>query len=183
LKQAGFRTLSLSLQELAREEGHASYAVICLFQTLEHMADVQGAFGAITRLLSLDGHVFISVPARAATEVQEELTGYLDLPPNHVGRWTRSAFEAITQQHGLEVVEWELEPAALPVLAWRLAVYAVQAKAYDEESLAGRVNAVQNRWIRGPAKRVVALAYMPRMLASWRRLSPKIQWVHIQRAT
>lgn len=180
LKHAGFRTLSLSLEEFAHEEPAASVAVICLFQTLEHMADVHGVFGAITHLLSVDGDVFISVPASEATDVQEELTGYLDLPPNHVARWTRPAFEAVTQRHGLKVVEWELEPAARFVLAWRLAIYAVQAKAYDEESLAGRVNAVQNRWIRGPAKRVAALAYMPRMLASWRRISPKTQWVHIR---
>lgn len=182
LQRAGFRALSLPLQELAEQSKPASFAVICLFQTLEHIADVHGVFAAIARLLSGGGHVFISVPASEAIEAQEELTGYLDLPPNHVARWTRAAFETISRQHGMKVVEWELEPAPVPLLAWRLAVYAVQARAYDERSLAGRLNGIPNRWIRGPAKRAIAVAYLPKMLAAWRRLSPSTQWVHITRS-
>jgi SAM-dependent methyltransferase len=181
LAQAGFQTHSIPLQALAQKLKPESFTVICLFQTLEHIADVQGLFRAIARLLRSDGHVFISVPASEAIEAQEELTGYLDLPPNHVGRWTRSAFEAISEQHALRVVEWEVEPARVPMLAWRLALSSVHARAYDEKSLPGRVNALRNRWLRGPAKRALALAYLPRMLAAWRRLAPPTQWVHIVR--
>jgi SAM-dependent methyltransferase len=180
LEQAGFETFAGSLQELAAtSSGRSDFGAICLFQTLEHIADVHGTFRAITALLEPTGNVFLSTPYAPSIELQEELARFWDLPPNHVGRWTRSAFEAVAEQHALRVVEWELEPTPRVVLAWRLAVYTVLGKAYDERSLAGRINALRVRSVRGPAKRVVAIGYMPKMLAAWPRLVPVTQWVRL----
>jgi hypothetical protein len=91
-------------------------------------------------LLRDDGGLFMSVPFAPSTELQEELTAYWDVPPNHIGRWTPRAFDSIARQHGLRVVDWELEAASSLSCAWRLATYAVLAKAYDEASLPGRIN-------------------------------------------
>jgi SAM-dependent methyltransferase len=181
LGQAGFEISSNSAQQLAERDSHrGEFAAICLFQTLEHIADIHGLFWAMRALLGEDGALFISAPFGPSTEVQEELTSYWDLPPNHVGRWARPAFDSIAEQHGFRVVEWELEPNARLYYTWRLACYAALAKAYDETSLPGRINALGARSIRGPLKRVVALAFVPRMLKAWRRLSPPTQWVHMQ---
>jgi SAM-dependent methyltransferase len=183
LKEAGLAVSSSSVQQLAESESHrGEFAAICLFQTLEHIADVHGIFGAMRRLVSEDGALFISTPFGPSTGLQEELTSYWDLPPNHVSRWTRPAFEAIAERHGFRVVEWELERNGRLDYAWRLASYAVLARAYDERSVPGRINALSVRSIRGPAKRVLALAFVPRMLKAWRRLSPPTQWVHLEPA-
>jgi hypothetical protein len=183
LEEAGFAVSSSFVQQLAENESHrGEFAAICLFQTLEHIADVHGIFGAMRRLVSEDGAVFISTPFGPSTGLQEELTSYWDLPPNHVGRWTRPAFDAIAERHGLRVVEWELDRNGRLGYAWRLACYALLAKSYDETSFPGRINALSVRSIRGPAKRVLALAFVPRMLKAWRRLSPPTQWVHMQPA-
>jgi SAM-dependent methyltransferase len=183
LEKAGFDVLSCSLGDLAADEQRrARFRAICLFQTLEHIADVHGTFAAVSDLLSPNGDLFVSVPWSEAIEVQEDLSGYWDLPPNHVGRWTRSAFERIAKQHGLAVVEWELEQIRRPSVAWQLAVYAVRARAYDEDSMAGRVNRLRIRRLRGPAKRLMAVAFVPRMLSAWHRLCPPTQWVHIRHA-
>jgi SAM-dependent methyltransferase len=181
LEQAGFEVSPNSVQQLAESDRHrGKFAAICLFQTLEHIADVHGMFRSMRALLSEDGALFISVPFGPSTGLQEELTSYWDLPPNHVGRWTRPAFEAIAGRHGFRVVEWELERNGRLDYAWRLACYAVLARAYDERSVPGRINALSVRSIRGPAKRVLALAFVPRMLKAWRRLSPPTQWIHMQ---
>jgi SAM-dependent methyltransferase len=182
LQEAGFETSSASLQELGRITGEDErFAVICIFQTLHHLSDVQGTFGALARLLRSSGDIFISVPFARATEIQERLTGYWDLPPNHVARWTSSAFEAITQRHSLRVVAVEPEQTSRLAIAWRLALYATLARAYDERSLAGRVNALRRRSLRGPAKRLLAATYLPRMLAAWPELVPREHWIHIRR--
>jgi SAM-dependent methyltransferase len=181
LEQAGFETSRDSLQELAgTAQRKGIFTAICMFQTLEHIADVHGVFGAVKTLLRHDGDLFISVPFGPSTELQEELTGYWDMPPNHVGRWTRSAFDSIAEQHAFRLVEWELERTARLLLAWRLASYAVRAKAYDEDSVAGRINALRIRSIRGPAKRILAVALMPKMLVAWHRLCAPTQWVHMK---
>ena len=177
----GFDVSAISAQELAESDRHkGKFAAICLFQTLEHIADVHGAFRAMRALLREDGALFISVPFGPSTELQEELTAYWDLPPNHVGRWTPRAFDSIAQQHGFRVVEWELEATSRLSCAWRLATYALLAKAYDETSLPGRINALRVRSIRGPLKRVAALAFVPRVLKAWHRLSPPTQWVRME---
>jgi SAM-dependent methyltransferase len=181
LESAGFETTQFSLQELAKSDQHrGAFAAICLFQTLVHIADVHDTFHAIKTLLRHDGDLFISVPFGPSTDIQEELTAYWDLPPNHVGRWTRHAFESIAQQHAFLIVDWELERTGRLFYAWKLARYTVLAKAYDESSLVGRINALRVRSIRGPAKRVVAIAYLPKILAAWRRLTPPTQWVHLK---
>jgi cyclopropane fatty-acyl-phospholipid synthase-like methyltransferase len=180
LEQGGFEVSPNSVQQLAESDTHrGKFAAICLFQTLEHIADVHGMFRAMRALLSEDGALFISAPFGPSTEIQEELTSYWDLPPNHVGRWTPRAFDSIAEQHGFRVVEWELEAKSRLDYAWRLAGYAVLAKAYDETSVPGRINALRLRSIRGPLKRVVALAFIPKILKAWHRLSPPTQWVHM----
>jgi SAM-dependent methyltransferase len=181
LHDAGFQGSSRSLQDVAAATDESQrFSVICVFQTLHHIADVHGTFGALSDLLQPGGDIFISVPFGPETEVQERLTGYWDLPPIHVARWTSSAFEAAAPQHSLDVVAVEPEPINRLIMAGRLALYATLASAYDEQTLAGRINALPRRSLRGPAKRLLAVAYLPRMLAAWRSLSPRTRWVHIR---
>ena len=181
LRLAGFETLHGAVQRLADDDEYRSrFEVICVFQALEHIADVHGFFGALGTLLREDGDIFVSVPYAPNIDLQEELVAYWDLPPNHVGRWTRAAFDAIARRHQLRVQDWELEPVPRIVSAWRLAHYAVLGKAYDERTIPGRVNALRSRWVRGPVKRLMAVAYMPRVLAAWPRLCPATQWVHLR---
>lgn len=179
LERSGFTTYTGSLADLAHERP-GSFDVVCLFQTLEHISEIETLFASISRLITAQGHVFLSTPNADATEVQEQLTGFWDMPPNHVARWTRSAFERIAEAHGLSLLEWELEHPYRLRTARELARFRLLAGAYDETSLVGRVNALRSRKIRGPIKYGLSLVFLPRILASWRRLLPPTQWAHLQ---
>jgi len=182
LRSAGYWTFVGDFRELAERNAFKnSFHFICMFQTLEHIANVHAVFGSLNKLLRRDGDVFVSVPHGPAIDLQEELVAYWDMPPNHVGRWSRSAFETIASAHGLAVQEWALEPVAKLASAWRLAQYGVLSSAYDEHSLAGRINGLENRLLRGPLKRILALAHLPRIVLAWPRLTPATQWVHFAR--
>jgi SAM-dependent methyltransferase len=122
LGERGFEARQGSIEEHAADAAnHGRYGAVCMFQTLEHMDRPLAARDAIAQLVRPGGHVFISVPNGAAIDAQERLTGFWDMPPNHVGRWSRSAFDAWVAGSRLEVVEDDAEPASADEL---VAVYA-----------------------------------------------------------
>ncbi|MEA2449867.1 MAG: hypothetical protein QOG63_1799 [Thermoleophilaceae bacterium] len=122
LERLGFETRSASLEELAGDPPwQAAQQVVCLFQTLEHLAHPHAVFDQLTRMLAPGGHLFVSVPNGAYIGLQEALTGILDLPPNHVTRWSERALAAMAGAHGLRVVALEREPAAQGEIAAHMA--------------------------------------------------------------
>lgn len=180
LRNAGVDAVRGSVHDLVRR-GDPPNDVVCLFQTLEHMADLDGVFDSLAALLKPGGSLFISVPNADATQLQEQLTGLWDMPPNHVGRWTPAAIERFAQRRGFAVADLRLEPIRAAAVAWLYAVYTVNARAYDRTSMAARVNAIASRPVRGALKRGLAISYLPARLASSRRYLPLTCWAHLVR--
>ncbi len=108
LAAEGVRVLADDVRVLGPEHDGA-YDVIALFQVFEHMADLDALVGAFDRLLRPGGIVYVSVPNGLRIDLQEQCGGLLDMPPNHTGRWTRSAFEAFAGRHGWRVADHRVE--------------------------------------------------------------------------
>ena len=179
LRAAGIAVWAGSITELAEDEG-AGFAVICMFQTLEHIDDVHGVFASFRRLGLPGSHIFVSVPNGAAVDTQERLVCYWDMPPNHVGRWTESCFGRMAIRHGLRLVRSEIEPASRIAQTWRLAVYRVNSQAYEPRSLAGRISTVGPRRVRGPLKRLLAGVLFARLWPAMRSTEGRVLWVHLR---
>jgi len=180
MQTKGIDAYSGSLAEVA---DRGPFDVVCLFHTLEHMADLDYAFTAIRRSVTSRGSIFVSVPNHDWTKLQESLTQFLDMPPNHVGRWTARAFEAVADRHGLRIVDQRLAPVSVPSQAWLLSLYKVNARAFDPGTLAHRILAVRGRPVRGPAKAALALLYYPRLASAGRRYLSPVRWVHMTPAS
>jgi SAM-dependent methyltransferase len=179
LRKAQISVLTQSPQDLAGDSTYSErFSVICLFQTLEHMDDVHGLFRSLVSLLRPNGHVFVSVPNAEAIAIQEDITGFWDMPPNHIGRWTKRALEHVALVNGFRLEEFKLEPVSRVRTAWLLARYSMLARAYNEGSLDARANSLDHRMIRGPLKAVLALTQVPRVALAWRRFLPLSQWAH-----
>lgn len=184
LRKAGFRAERGSITSLAdKSDAIGAFHVICLFQTLEHMDNIHEAFETFRSIGAPGGHVYLSVPYGPSIWAQEELVRLWDMPPNHIGRWNPNAFKYLADQYGLTVVDQEIEPYSWPHEPWRLALYKVNGEAYDVSSLAGRVQAINSRLVRGVLKRVLALLWFPLMTASGPRTSGHSQWVHLRLPT
>jgi SAM-dependent methyltransferase len=180
LKAAGFRAERASITDVARNTASGGFGVICMFQTLEHMSDIHGVFRAFRSLLRPGGHVFISVPHGLAIDAQERLSGYWDMPPNHVGRWLPVSFERMAARHDLRLVTCEIEPSFRVRNAWRLAVCSIHSVAYRQATLAAGVNALRFRYVRGPLKRLLALLQMPALLPRVSGSGGHTLWAHLQ---
>ncbi|MFL5844108.1 MAG: class I SAM-dependent methyltransferase [Solirubrobacteraceae bacterium] len=122
LRADGYPVEEASIDELAGQERHrGAHDAVCLFQTLEHLAAPREALTRLASLLAPGGRLFVSVPNGPHVLAQEALTQMLDLPPNHVGRWTPEALRIAGEAAGLAVVAVEEEPADQAEIAAHLA--------------------------------------------------------------
>jgi SAM-dependent methyltransferase len=178
LRAKGYDAIAGSLIDLAKR-GDAPFDAVCMFQTLEHMAELDDAFDLLTQLLKPGGSLLLSVPNGEATDFQEEVTGLWDMPPNHVGRWTPSAIMRATEGRGFAVADVRMEPIRVLATTWQLAVSTVNGRSYQPQTVESRINSLASRPVRGVLKRVVALSRVPRLLGMRRSYRPLACWVHL----
>jgi SAM-dependent methyltransferase len=177
LRQKGYEAIVGSLADISA----GTFDVVCLFQTLEHMANLDGVFENLHRILAPRGSVFLSVPNGDAIAFQEQVTGYFDMPPNHVGRWNPTALARASDRRGFGTVAVDMEPFHVRQIAWTLAVYSVNGRSCTPGTLDNRINAIANRPARGLLKRFLAAARLPGLLAVRRQFRPLTLWAQLRR--
>jgi hypothetical protein len=147
------------------------------------MADLDAVFRDLTALLVPGGSVFLSVPNSEATAVQEDLTGFCDMPPNHVGGWNPVAIARAATRRGFEVVATDMQPIDAFATARQLAMYTVNARSMRPGTLDSSVNGIRWRPPRGVIKLAMAVARMPAMIARRDRFRPLAVWAHLRAPT
>ena len=179
LESKGYGAVAGSVEEARRALGQTPVDVVCMFQTLEHIAAIDEVLAGLTSVLRPSGSLFLSMPNAAAVIFQEKATHYWDMPPNHVGRWGPVAIRSAAESHGLRVAEIDLQPVRVWATAWQLAVYSVNARAYRPGTLEARCNRIAVRPLRGPLKRSLAVACVPRLLRRRSEFQPLTVWAHL----
>ena len=86
------------------------FDIVCMFQVLEHMDRLTELFSTLRTLTSPKADLFIAVPNSKRTEFSEHNGALLDMPPNHIGRWTQSSFGALGKREGWEVAQFIEQP-------------------------------------------------------------------------
>lgn len=80
-----------------------TFSHIFLFQTLEHLDNLNSFIFQLRRLLNQGGWAFISVPNPFRIEFNELNGLLLDMPPNHISRFTDGAVKSLFTRHGLSL--------------------------------------------------------------------------------
>ncbi len=92
------------------------YDVVTAIQVLEHIYDVRSFLESCCTLLRPGGTLVLSVPNNEGFVGAQELP--LNMPPHHMGRWTRSSLSAIAPLLKLELIRVEFEPLQEKNLGW-----------------------------------------------------------------
>ena len=172
LRALGVDARRLGVADLASSPGDSkSFDVILAFQSIEHMSDIAEVISGLKQLLKPKGVIILSVPQGPAIEFNERYLKCFDMPPNHVGRWYRESFEALSTRTGIEVVAHEIEPMRLiPILSEVMVLRIRGVAAASPTSLAGRAQAIENRRLRRLLSAALGSVMLLPLLPSLRRL-------------
>lgn len=103
IESLGIRSMQEDVRNMG-EEFRGYFDVICMYQVLEHMNDLDTVFTKLRELSTPGAQLFIAVPNSAMMTFYEENNAWQDNAPVHVGRWNRRSFEIIGERH-----MWKLE--------------------------------------------------------------------------
>lgn len=112
LRGLGVTALKRDFRTLTPEACGGAFDVVCLFQVLEHLDDLDGTFAKLRDLCAGGGIVVLTTPSDARISFNEANGALLDMPPNHVTLWRREAFARLAARHGFVLVEHAYEPRA-----------------------------------------------------------------------
>jgi len=181
----GVRCVAEDVRALA-DPHEGPFDVLCLFQVLEHLDGPDAVFAALARLAAPGAHLFVAVPNDRRIAFNEAHGSLPDMPPNHVGRWTRAAFEAVAARHPWRLLEHAVEPPRARDQVLGHATYRYMRQRQRPGTLASRVERVSSRAMRRPLQAAAAGAYALGALGPIARLlrDPSLgdsQWAHFVR--
>jgi SAM-dependent methyltransferase len=82
---------------------HSHFSHVFLFQVLEHLGNLNSFLSQLHRILKPNGLAFISVPNPLQVEFNELNKLLLDMPPNHISRFTEGAIHPLSARAGLSL--------------------------------------------------------------------------------
>ena len=182
IERYGIECVAVDVRDL---EAGEPFGVVCMFQVLEHLDRLDDLFRHLGTVTAPGARLFAAVPNDRRIAFDERHGGLLDLPPNHVGRWTRPAFQAIAARHGWAVLEHETEPDGAASRALGFGTYRYMRRRQVPGSLAQRAERLP-----GPARKAAQAALAGAYLAGAPGALAALvtatdlgahQWVHLRR--
>jgi SAM-dependent methyltransferase len=87
-----------------------TYDRVCFYQVLEHIFDVNSFIKAALNLLNKGGYLIISVPNNSSVFFRKKNNVYLNMPPHHMGLWSKSSLIHLSKIFPLYMEEINYEP-------------------------------------------------------------------------
>lgn len=167
LEAMGFTAHGIDVREPAFAAYRGQVAALCLFQVLEHMDGLDTLLTRFNELLMPGARIFIAVPNIARITYNESHGSLLDMPPNHISRWTRQAFEAFAARAGWTLEDFRVEPQRWRDFVRQDLVYSHMRRAQQSGSLANRIRGRRRTRARVALEGAAALAAAPARLPGW----------------
>lgn len=95
-----------------------TYDVVCSFQVLEHISEVQSFIKACIGCLKRGGKIIFSVPNNGSFIKYDWEGGLLNMPPHHMGLWDEKAFRSVAPLFDIHLLKVYFEPLQDYHLKW-----------------------------------------------------------------
>ncbi|MCB2066487.1 MAG: methyltransferase domain-containing protein [Erythrobacter sp.] len=182
----GVRVFGKDVRELTPADLPGPAHVICLFQVLEHLDDAVGLFARFAELGTAGVVVLAGVPAPRRMAFNETNGSLLDMPPNHIGRWTPRALEKLAERTGWRLDAVAIEPEGAGAKLSQFAKFGYLRAMQDSGSLANRVERMSGGGAQTLARAGLAAAYTARRLPAALKLASdgtlgNVMWMRLSR--
>jgi SAM-dependent methyltransferase len=189
IERKGFRAIGVDIRNGAFPPDAGPFDFVFMFQVLEHMAGLDDVFARLRELTTPHADIFIAVPNPKRIAFNERFGGLMDMPPNHIARWTVAAFAAIAGRHAFEIAETAQEDcSSLFRLAMQYAKQRHQRVAQVPGSLSNRVRKQSGSLPWRVVEYAAAIPLIPSMLPALiaatvdRRELGESLWAHLRKA-
>lgn len=108
-QSTSFQTLHESIETHA-ERFHRKYDVVCAFEVLEHVEDINSFVTSCKASLKSNGLLIFAVPNNDSFIRVFKQANVLNYPPHHVGHWNEKSLKKLAKEYNLELVQIEFEP-------------------------------------------------------------------------
>ncbi len=110
VRKLGVKCTSEGLADLNARRNGVTYDYIFLFQVLEHLDNPNELFSTSWQMLSSEGRLVIGVPNMKRSIFNQKHGALRDIPPYHIGIYSRKSFEVLGQRNGFVLERIEVEP-------------------------------------------------------------------------
>ena len=145
IKKFGIECLSIDIKDDKTKLPHKEYDFICLFQVLEHLDNIHKLVDRLKKLLSKNGELIIAVPNERIIEFNELNGALLDMPPNHIGRWSKKTFIKYCSINNINLLEHKVEPFSLNKFLLMFFSYRFLRKSQKQNSIAAYIKYKLNK--------------------------------------
>ena len=109
LANYGISCLSQDIRTLDLAKLHTKFDVVCMFQVLEHLDNLDSLFECLNRITKESAAFFIAVPNDKRRGFYDRKGIIEDVPPTHVGRLTQVSLEILANRHGWKITQHKRE--------------------------------------------------------------------------
>lgn len=166
LRDKGYAAIQEDVRTAKLEPG---FDAIFMFQVLEHLDNLNALFNRLHSLLRPGGLFFIAVPNSRNTRFAEQNGSLLDMPPQHIGRWSEPAIKTVGERHGLHLDRLEIQPFSLKEFVKTDVIYSYLRTAQKAGTLANWSRSLRSARYGMLLGGATAAAYAPRRVNVWRR--------------
>lgn len=180
IEDYGIRSIAKDVRQIGKHYV-GQFSVVCMFQVLEHMDDLDRLFKSLNKITEKNADYFIAVPNEKMIEFQEIYGALLEVPPHHTGRWNKRAFEMLCKKHNLALMEHKEEPCRRLPAFRQFVIYKYQKKRIREGSFPHKVSVLTNKPVRRALEYGLILYYSVISLPLIPWLEGNSQWVHLRK--
>jgi 2-polyprenyl-3-methyl-5-hydroxy-6-metoxy-1,4-benzoquinol methylase len=146
--------------------GH--FDAIVAFQVMEHLGEPTRYLKQLAGMLARDGCIFASVPNPRRIEFNELNGALLDMPPNHILRFSKEGIQALAQRAALVVEEIEDEPFEFTAALQQFLIYRYKRRSQDPRTIEYTLASLTaNRLVRKTLAAAVIGLSLPRAISKF----------------
>lgn len=175
ITKAGIEAYSWDFRDLKKQEEFSKrFDVVCLFQVLEHLDNIDETFSTINYVTRPAGHLFIGVPNEKKIVFNELNDALLDMPPNHIGRYNQKSFKLLSEKYGWTIGEIAVEPYSV--------LEVMKTVMYYRSLKSLQFPTAKESWIHR-IKEYLQIKYMQLQAILRHRELGETRWVHLRKLT
>lgn len=110
IEKLGLKCYSLDIRDQEFKAGSKQYDIICMFQVLEHLDNLQDFFSNLNLLAKKNCLLFIGVPNDIQRKFFEKQGVILDVSPMHLTRWNDQSMNFLATKYGWSLLNHQREP-------------------------------------------------------------------------